>query len=149
MALGGSRRAVSRGKSNGRSGSFGGGNRERKAKSQDREKDYKKIGSVWEKQDYPGQFNISVDNFHGDLIWKQVVKSEDGSQFRERYFKLKYISLFEPKSFNGNSLPENLKFNLTIDLQNDKAVELVGETDWQELPQEDDGGDGQADEDQE
>lgn len=109
-----------------------------------KEKDYKKIGSVWEKKDYPGQFSISVDNYHGDIIFRQVVKSDDGQLFKERYYKLKYISMFEPRSVNGNEPPKNLQYNLTIDLLNEKAVELVGESEeWMSMPVSD-SGDGQS-----
>jgi hypothetical protein len=115
----------------------------RKANQEAREKNYKKIAALWEKKDYPGQFSISVDNYHGELIFKQIEKDEDKGLFRERYFRLKYISLFEPKEYNGNAPPKNLQYNLLIDLNNEKTVEFVGETDWQPIEETSDGGNGQ------
>jgi hypothetical protein len=108
------------------------------------EKLWKKIGALWEKKDYPGQFSITVDNYHGELIFKQIEKDDEQGTFRERYFRLKYISLFPPKEYNGNAPPKNLQYNLLIDLNNEKAVEFVGETDWQPLEPSSDGGNGQG-----
>lgn len=104
------------------------GNKKRpasKAREEKKKQTYIRIGNIWASKNYEGQINVSADDFFGDLIFRKKANPETGEP--EQFYKIKYISAFEPKSFEGRETPEGLLYNLCISLDNEKAVELLSE----------------------
>ena len=78
------------------------------------EAEWKKIGSLWSSKEDEDRLFATADDYNGELYWKDN-KSEE-------FYKVKFISLFEPKKKDGGkALPKNLHYNLAINLLNDEA----------------------------
>lgn len=84
-------------------------------KEKNTDKVFRRIGTMWESKKYEGTHNISVDDYHGDLIFQD--------KETKKFYKVKAISLYNP----NEKAPENAIYNLTIDLKNDYQTEVVGE----------------------
>ena len=80
---------------------------------------YRKVGSVYQDKDNEDKAFIAVDNYHGNLYFED---NKSGNMY-----KVNFISMLEPKSFNGKKLPKTLLSNLTINLDSETSVELIEE----------------------
>lgn len=69
--------------------------------------------------------NISTDDYYGDLIFRKKADEKTGEP--EQFFKVKFMSVFEPKSFEGRQPPDGLLYNICLAITNDNALELLSE----------------------
>ena len=92
--------------------------------SQEKKKNYKKIGSLLDGKEGNGVY-FKADDFKGELIY--VDKSVEGVV---TYYKIKTASLYE----KHQNEPEFVKRNLVINLENDNQVELVLQQQAQQAP---------------
>ena len=80
---------------------------------------FKKLGSIWESDEYPGTYYFTQDKANkkytpaGKLVWQDAET--------EKLYDVDFASIFENKSENA---PENLKFDVCINLEKAKEVDF-------------------------
>lgn len=82
---------------------------------------WKKVGALWQDKDDESRLFATTDDYSGELYFRDKDSGE--------YYKVNFISLFEPKKHKNakKALPKNLLYNMSVNLNNPEAAELVEE----------------------
>lgn len=82
---------------------------------------WKKIASLWQDESDEDRLFAVADDYSGELYYRD--KDSD------KYYKVNFISMFEPKKHKNakKDLPENLLYNMCVNLNNPEATEEVEE----------------------
>lgn len=82
---------------------------------------FKNVGSIWQDENDEDRIFLAIDDYNGELYFRDKETDE--------LYKVKFVAAFTPKKKEGSKkdLPENLLYNLAINLANPKAVSPADE----------------------